>query len=138
MTPRGIRNNNPGNIDYSPNVTWFGQLPYDATVEPRFCRFESPECGLRALMKLLRNYQKLHGLNTIKDIISRYAPSGENDTNSYINFVSEKLGVTPAECISTDDRKTVFALVDGIVRMENGGQQPYSDEQLLKAFSMLG
>lgn len=55
---RGIRNNNPGNIDYNPANKWQGQLPMDKVIEPRFCRFESPEYGIRALMKLLSTYHK--------------------------------------------------------------------------------
>ncbi len=52
---RGIRNNNPGNIDHNPKNKWQGQLQHDPKIEKRFCRFESPEYGIRALMKLLCN-----------------------------------------------------------------------------------
>ncbi|HDF2344629.1 TPA: structural protein, partial [Morganella morganii] len=51
---RGIRNNNPGNIDYRPANNWKGQLPYDKSIEPRFCRFSAPEYGIRAIIALLR------------------------------------------------------------------------------------
>ncbi|MDE9591255.1 structural protein, partial [Xenorhabdus bovienii] len=53
---RGLRNNNPGNIDHNPANKWQGQLPHDLSIEKRFCRFESPEYGIRALIKLLINY----------------------------------------------------------------------------------
>ncbi|WP_310740157.1 hypothetical protein [Arsenophonus apicola] len=33
---RGIRNNNPGNIDYNPVNKWQGQLPVDKSIESRF------------------------------------------------------------------------------------------------------
>ncbi|OTA21061.1 structural protein [Xenorhabdus beddingii] len=61
---RGIRNNNPGNIDHNPKNKWQGQLRHDPKIEKRFCRFESPEYGIRALMKLLSNYHK-NGYQTV-------------------------------------------------------------------------
>ncbi|SFO05754.1 hypothetical protein [Xenorhabdus japonica] len=56
---RGIRNHNPGNIDHNSANKWQGQIGIETGVKnPRFCRFESPEYGIRALMKLLTNYHK--------------------------------------------------------------------------------
>ncbi len=37
LQPRGIRNNNPGNIVWSARNNWQGQLPHDPQIEPRFC-----------------------------------------------------------------------------------------------------
>lgn len=137
MTTRGIRNNNPGNIDFSPGTKWEGELPPVAAIEPRFCRFESPEYGLRALMKLLQNYQAKHGIHTVRGLIERYAPSGENDTQSYIQFVADKLGVSPDSAISTTDSKTLYLLCEGIIKMENADNQPYTDQQFNAAYSLL-
>ena len=47
-------NNNPGNLEYN-REKWTGLIGSDG----RFCRFESPETGLRAMGKLLRNYNKI-------------------------------------------------------------------------------
>ena len=58
---RGIRNNNPGNIDYSPKNKWLGELPFNPAIESRHCRFTKPEYGIRALFKLLRSYSKYPG-----------------------------------------------------------------------------
>lgn len=135
---RGFRNNNPGNIDHNPANKWQGQLPHDSNIEQRFCRFESAEYGIRALFKLLRNYQtnpKLQ-LHTIREIINRYAPPNENETERYIRFVAEKLGVSADATISTQDKKILFALAEGVIQMENG-QQPYSEAMFNRAFEML-
>ncbi|HGY2308601.1 TPA: structural protein, partial [Pseudomonas aeruginosa] len=52
LQPRGIRNNNPGNIVWSARNNWQGQLPHDPQIEPRFCRFDTAHNGTRALAKL--------------------------------------------------------------------------------------
>ncbi|OTA14017.1 structural protein [Xenorhabdus vietnamensis] len=135
---RGIRNHNPGNIDHNPKNKWQGQIGIETGVKnPRFCRFESPEYGIRALMKLLSNYQIKHQLHSIRKIINRYAPPVENDTESYIQFAAEKVGVSADEKISTQDKKVLFALAEGIIKMENGNLQPYPEAMFEKAFNLL-
>lgn len=69
-TPRGIRNNNPGNIRWGSD--WKGLKKDGKQQDPSFCIFKTPEYGIRALAKLLRNYKQLYGLNTPRKIISRY------------------------------------------------------------------
>ncbi|AKJ41832.1 structural protein [Pragia fontium] len=134
--PRGIRNNNPGNIDYNPRNQWKGQLSYDPVLEKRFCRFESPEYGLRALMSLLGTYQRKYRLKTVAGLINRWAPTKENNTSAYVNAVAKQLDVQPTEPIDVSDKKTVIGLAKAIVRHENG-TLPYSDETFEKAFSLL-
>uniref|UniRef100_A0A3B0MGX9 Uncharacterized protein n=1 Tax=Arsenophonus endosymbiont of Trialeurodes vaporariorum TaxID=235567 RepID=A0A3B0MGX9_9GAMM len=136
MTSRGIRNNNPGNIDFNPSNQWKGLLPPNPTIESRFCRFESPECGIRAIMCLLRNYQQKYNLNSIFSLIHRYAPDVENDTSSYVKNVAQSLGVDSNEKISTDDKNTLIALTKAIIQHENGSQ-PYSDKTYEKAYSLI-
>ncbi|WP_340608072.1 structural protein [Xenorhabdus bharatensis] len=131
---RGIRNNNPGNIDHNPANKWQGQLQHDPNLEKRFCRFESPEYGIRALMKLLCNYHK-GGHNSISKMINRWAPSNENNTTAYINGVAKALNVDQFERIEIN-RSTLIALAKSIIRHENG-RQPYSDDIFIRAFEML-
>lgn len=50
MTARGVRNNNPGNIDFNPRSDWVGQLGLEVrAAKPRFARFDTPENGIRVL-----------------------------------------------------------------------------------------
>ncbi|QBH98427.1 structural protein [Limnobaculum zhutongyuii] len=133
---RGIRNNNPGNIDYNPENNWKGQLPFDPVLEKRFCRFQSAEYGIRALMSLLGTYQRKYKLRTVAALINRWAPTNENNTSAYVNDVTKDLGVSPVQEISVSDKKTAIALAKAIVRHENGSQ-PYPDEMFEKAFSLL-
>ncbi|PHX37098.1 hypothetical protein AO284_29260 [Pseudomonas sp. NZIPFR-PS2] len=59
---RGVRNRNPGNIDYVAANQWQGQLKPDPAIEKRFARFDTPENGIRALGKLLLTYQRKHSV----------------------------------------------------------------------------
>lgn len=131
LQPRGIRNNNPGNIDWSPRNNWKGQLPHDPKIEPRHCRFDTEHNGIRAIAKLLLNYRKLYGLRTVESLIARWAPSNENDTRAYAAAVARAVGV-PARAGIRLNFETLVALVPAIIHHENG-QQPYSVELIADA-----
>lgn len=129
--PRGIRNNNPGNIDYNPNNNWQGQLSHDPSIEKRFARFKTPFYGIRALAKLLLNYRRLHGLRTVSQIISRWAPTSENSTHSYISAVANELGVS-SDTEFALNQKNLERLTAAVIRHENG-RQPYADDLIARA-----
>lgn len=145
LKARGVRNNNPGNIEYSPENHWRGQVEPDQDLEVRFARFDTPENGIRALAKLLMNYREKDGIpsfggpgvDTIFEIFSRWAPSFENDTSAYAEAVARAVGVAPDEVISTSDLETLRTLVTAVILHENGSQ-PYSfaeiDEGVRRAF----
>ena len=117
--PRGIRNNNPGNIEYHANNDWLGQVGSDG----RYSVFDKPENGIRALARLLINYGRFYGLETVGGIVSRWAPDFENDTASYVRAVADRLGVQPFDVLESGQLPD---LVKAIIHHENG-QQPYSD-----------
>ena len=129
--PRGIRNNNPGNIDQRKpkRAGWQGAVPSAQLTDSRFEQFIAPEWGIRALAKTLLTYSRKHGLNTVRGIIDRWAPPVENNTEAYINQVAGKLGVSPCSPINVQDPKVMRVLVSAIIQHENG-QQPYSDAQI--------
>lgn len=140
--PRGIRNNNPGNIDFSKANDWLGQLPFDPAIESRFARFDSPQHGIRALAKTLLSYQRKHGLRTVRAMIGRWAPVSENNTGAYARAVEACLlaeqGVAPGADIDLQSRAIIVCLVQAIIQHENGAN-PYSqkvvEEGVAKAFS---
>ncbi len=122
---RGERNNNPGNIDYNPHNQWHGQLGVEEVPEgqhyaPRFARFDTTENGLRALAKLLLAYYESHSCRTVRQIVSRWAPPGENDSGAYIGDVCLALHVQPDDAIDVADPAVLQALTRAIVRHENG------------------
>ncbi len=121
-TPRGVRNNNPGNIDRT-STPWQGEDRSAAAIarEQRFCVFLTPQAGFRALAKTLLTYQRKHGLRTVKEIIGRWAPPVENDTGAYVLQVATAVGVAPSEVIRLDNAVTLSRLATAIARHENGG-----------------
>lgn len=122
---RGLRNNNPGNIEASDKNPWEGQIGSDG----RFAKFETPEHGIRALGKNLLTYYQKHGLDTVGEIITRWAPPKENKTDAYIKAICDQLGVAADQQIDVTNPRTLAALCAGIVNHENGSQ-PYTDEQI--------
>lgn len=131
---RGIRNNNPGNIESSELFRWQGQSGSDG----RFAVFNSPEHGIRALgMNLLAYHRR--GLDTIHKIISRWAPpTDNNDTASYVNKVSQALGVSPHSKLDIQSPAILGALSKAIIQHENG-VNPFDEKTVSSGiFSALG
>ncbi len=87
QSSRSLRNNNPLNIRRSKDQ-WRGLR---AQQEDRdFFQFKTMADGWRAAFVLLmRTYYVKYQADTIRKIISRWAPEIENDTQQYIYFVSE-------------------------------------------------
>lgn len=133
MQPRGIRNNNPGNIRHGDK--WLGLS--DKQSDSSFCTFKTPVYGIRAMAKILLNYQMVYGLKTLAGIIHRWAPPNENDTCSYIDSVAEVLGVAPKEEIDVGNPIVMAKLIKAIIRHENG-IQPYADDTIFRAMRLVG
>uniref|UniRef100_UPI0036DD88B5 structural protein n=1 Tax=Photorhabdus sp. RM322S TaxID=3342825 RepID=UPI0036DD88B5 len=131
---RGIRNNNPGNIRWGDN--WQGLVPESQRTDKSFCQFVSPEYGIRAMIKVIRNYNRKYGINTVSGIISRWAPSNENNTDAYINRVCKDTDVTCDQVVDVFDKTFMAKLIKAIITVENGSQ-PYNNEVIDKAFSLL-
>lgn len=125
--PRGIRNNNAGNIRGSDLFTWKGEIGRD---DKDFVIFDTPENGLRALARTLRTYRNNHGINTIEGIIHRYAPPSENITSSYAEHAASALGLPLDATLSESDYPDLMRV---IIKHENG-MQPYTDAQIMEGF----
>ncbi|MEM1400194.1 MAG: structural protein P5 [Pseudomonadota bacterium] len=135
---RGIRNNNPGNIEKG--APWQGlarpeQMSAVQRAEPRFAVFAEPKWGIRALARLLLTYQARHRLKTVEAMIRRYAPAQENHTEHYARFVADRMGLAIDEPFPFGDHVYATAMVAAIIEYENG-QQPY-DSATIDAGLML-
>jgi hypothetical protein len=132
-SPRGIRNNNPGNLIYT-NIKWNGKLPKSQNKDRRFEMFIAPEYGIRAMIKDLKHDIE-KGKNTVPALISEYAPKHENNTAAYINAVCKDLRVSKtARLLPT--KKTLKLLVLSISKIENGGNY-ITNELFEKAYAMI-
>ena len=110
---RGWRNNNPGNIEYGDFAKKMGAIGSDG----RFAIFPTPEAGRSAKENLLFESRGYRGLS-IEGAISKYAPPNENNTNNYINQVTQALGLpknTNISSLSADQRRV---LLDAIQKIE--------------------
>jgi hypothetical protein len=113
--PRGIRNNNPLNIEAG-NFT--SGIPGYSGSDGRFARFETPDGGITAANKLLDVYRDKHGLNTVAGIISRWAPTSDgNNVSAYAANVSRQLGIDPNAPIPPEMRSQLIAAMG---QHENG------------------
>lgn len=133
LRPRGIRNNNPGNIEYN-GTKWRGLKtpPSDG----RFCVFVAPEWGIRALAIVLRNYQRKYRINTIRGAITRFAPSTENNTAAYVASVAHAMEVDADEPLDWCANKDILtAMVKAIIQHENG-IQPYKITDIEKGICL--
>lgn len=127
--PRGIRNNNPGNIRHGDN--WRGMKKNQT--DKSFVQFVSPEYGIRAMVKVLRSYRK-RGVVTLEDIIQTWAPTNENNTEAYIKSVMSKTGWSRGHVVAEmeGDYKT---LIPAIIKHENGFN-PYSMETIAEGVAL--
>ena len=122
--PRGIRNNNPGNIRRN-HIKWKGLS--ETQTDPSFAQFETPFYGLRAMMKVLVTYYTKHNLKSLKEIINRYAPHTENPTSYYVKCVMLQTN-TPSETEDVPVNCPYFLadLAKAMVNFENGWpREPY-------------
>lgn len=119
--PRGVRNNNPGNIRRVRGQHWLGESPEQT--DPAFVQFVSPEYGIRALATVLLTYQRRHKLRTIDDIIARWAPPTENDTDAYVRAVERYTGVARDEPLDLRQHDLMCSLVEAIIAHECAGHR---------------
>jgi len=116
--PRGIRNNNPGNIEWGD--PWQGLVPRDQANDTRFAVFKAPAWGIRALARVLITYFDKHKIVSVRGAITRWAPPVENDTEAYIRTVAKAVGVGANEPINVHKYDILRPMVEAIIRHENG------------------
>ena len=126
---RGMRNNNPLNIRFSPQNHWRGQTSSDGA----FCRFDTLENGFRAAFLVIHRYMAVHGLKTVKEIVSRWAPEIDNDTEAYIYFVCKRMNCTMDKVLDFHSSDDMCALVFAMAQIESGN---YDKDIIRKAYDM--
>lgn len=130
---RGIRNNNPGNLNFA------GQK--GATLESgpnaRFASFPTMLEGIAALDRQVMLYLE-RGKNTIDQIIDIYAPSSDgNNTSSYKSYLSQYTGLGVKEKIDGSNFEIMRKLIQGIINHENGdAARAVSGDDVMRALAM--
>lgn len=117
---RGERNHNPGNLEWNAKIAWLGQIPDFERTDDRFCQFDDDLHGIRALCRVLLNYQRLDGCKTLADVINRFAPPNENDSGAYLSDVVTRCGIA-ADCpLNLGNQAELATLARAIIMHENG------------------
>jgi hypothetical protein len=128
--PRGIRNNNPTNLNFANQ----NGATKESGIDGRFAVFKNMEDGIAAAAHQIEIYSS-RGINTVRGIITKWAPeSDHNNTSEYIRQVSKKLGVSPDDKIDIHDRNVMFQLLDAITHVEVGKGR-VTDEQIQRGIS---
>lgn len=115
-TIMGVSLNNPVNIRYSPANSWKGQTGK----EKGFVKFDSHDNGYRAAYILLKNYIRKHDCNTLAKIAYRFAPPCENNTQGYIQDISNHSGVAPHEILQSTDSESLAKIIAAMTLRETG------------------
>lgn len=115
--PRGMRNNNPGNLILT-MIPWKGKVPNYENTDGRFEQFTDYHWGIRAMIKDIQSDIK-KGKNTIRKLITEYAPPNENNTNNYIQILSIATGYGTDQVI-TPTKAVLKPIVMEIAKVENG------------------
>ena len=113
---RGMRNNNPLNIRIG-NV-WLGEV--SNPTDPDFEQFVHIKYGLRAAFVLLRRYINHYHRNTVPMILGAWAPSTENNTLKYIDYICRQIHITNTSTIKFEDKETMIMLVKAMCKYECG------------------
>ncbi|WP_308718999.1 hypothetical protein [Komagataeibacter xylinus] len=129
--PRGVRNNNPGNLEYQGQR---GARMETGVARPRYAAFPTMEAGIQALRDQLVLY-KSRGIDSVDAIISKYAPKEENDTAAYIAQLSRHMGVSPDAHLDLRNPAIQKQMIAGIAGVEIGHGQ-ISQAQIDRALSM--
>jgi hypothetical protein len=130
---RGLRNNNPFNLEDDGVTAWEG-LATPRNDGP-YLVFTNASYGIRAGGKNVSNYVLLDGISpTIAELITRFAPPTENDTAAYIADVASQLGVDPNAALNIPGGD-LLPLAKAIISHENG-LNPYSDAMIAAALNL--
>lgn len=139
---RGIRNNNPGNIRKAGDWRKWQGLAANQT-DREFLVFASPVDGIRALARTLITYydKRFAGdgskIDTVAEVIARWAPPAENNTSMYAAAVAQHMGQAPSDPVDLHAYADLRPMVEAIIQHENG-MQPYTDDQLDEALRRVG
>lgn len=133
MPPRssiiGQRINNPFNIRQY-DQGFVGETGQDSG----FVTFQDPMYGVRAADKVLTTYGEKRGINTIRGLINRFAPPSENETMSYINYISGELGIDPDAEIDLSNPELRARILSPMAMLESRSE--YSPGQITEMIEM--
>ena len=131
--PRGYRNNNPLNVRKSAANAWVGKVV--PGTDTAFEQFISMAYGYRCALYLIRKYIG-QGHDTIRKIVTKWAPPSENNTSGYISNVAKRSGISADTVLSRTDQESLCRIVYAMAWSENG-QAPASMDDIYQGWALL-
>lgn len=126
LNTSGYKGCNPLNVRASSDK-WRGSIGQS---DNGYVIFSTPMDGIRAAATVIKNYGTKYGINTVRDIVSRYAPASENPTDDYIANVCKGTGYQPDEKLDTKNPEVLKKLVTAMMKQEIG-DVPYSERTII-------
>jgi len=127
--PRGIKNNNPLNIRLHPANNWQGRVDPSKNTDGAFEQFIDAVWGIRAGARNIIFHYDRNGADSIRKLVTLWAPPSENDTSGYVRYVSGGSGFQPDQEIDFHKHEHLKPVLVAMIRIENG-LQPYTDAQI--------
>lgn len=127
--PRGIKNHNPLNIRINPANNWQGRVDPSSNTDGAFEQFTDPVWGIRAGARNIIFHYDRNGADTIRKLVTLWAPPSENDTSGYVRYVSGSSGFHPDQELVFHMYEHMKPVLVAMIRIENG-MQPYTDAQI--------
>ena len=92
------------------------------TKSGKFAVFPTLDEGVLASAKQLQIYGT-RGINTVRDIANKWAPSNENDTEAYIRHVVKATGFNESEKLNLNDPTVLAKLISAMAAKEGAGSR---------------
>ncbi|EIJ8980312.1 hypothetical protein [Citrobacter freundii] len=124
------RFNNPGNL------RWAEGYETSNTKSGKFAVFPTLDEGVLAATKQLQIYGQ-RGTNTVRDIVSKWAPSNENNTEEYIRHVVRSTKFNENEKINLNDPYVLAKLISAMASKEGAGSR-VTEDRVIQIYNNTG
>lgn len=124
------RFNNPGNL------RWAEGYETSNTKSGKFAVFPSLDEGVLAATKQLQIYAQ-RGTNTVRDIVSKWAPSNENNTEEYIRHVVRSTKFNENEKLNLNDPYVLAKLISAMASKEGAGSR-VTEDRVIQIYNNTG